>query len=223
MPRTRRFIGIAIECVMILACSRRHEPATEADAAVDTTDVVYCVGDPGPPCFCLPKDGAPACRVDGAVDASCTCGAGVEGPPVDATDEASVPAVRDASGAESGADFWVGTWTLTGTETFVCSTESAQANPIGVTVTFRLGPGATEAGDADLLFDAGLGCSLAMFVSDGVARLVSAPQTCAPTGQPLDREFTSVELQPSGASLAITETFTDRTGCEYEVQGSLTR
>ena len=73
--RTRRFIGIAIQCVMILACSRRHEPATEADAAVDTTDVVYCVGDPGPPCFCLPKDGAPACRVDGAVDASCTCGA----------------------------------------------------------------------------------------------------------------------------------------------------
>jgi len=223
MPCTRRPLAVVLPFVTILACSHRHDPPSDADAAVDNTDVVVCVGEPGPPCFCLPKDGAPACRVDGAAGGPCTCGAAAEGAPNDEGEDAPVPGVADATAAESGPDAFVGAWTLTGTQSFVCSTESAQADPIAATVTFSRGPGATDAGEVDLLFDAGVGCSLAMFVSGGVARLVSAPQTCAPGGQPIDRDFTSVEVQPSGASLDLTETFTDPTGCQYEVHGTLTR
>ena len=224
MPCTRPTLGLVFPFVTILACSHRHDPPSDADAAADNADVVYCVGEPGPPCFCLPKDGAPACRVDGAAGRPCTCGAAAEGAPNDEAEDAPGPnAPPDATAVESGPDAFVGAWTLTGTQSFVCSTESAQADPIAATVTFSRGPGATDAGEVDLLFDAGVGCSLAMFVSGGVARLVSAPQTCAPGGQPIDRDFTSVEVKPSGASLDLTETFTDPTGCQYEVHGILTR
>jgi len=208
MLRAGQFIWFVSECLTLVSCSRRHESASDVDATTDTTDVVYCVGEPGP-CFCLPKDGAAACRVDGSAGGDCTCA-----PEADLT---------DATGAESASEPFVGTWTLSGTETFVCSTESAQAAPIAAAVTFSRGSEATDAGEVDLLFNAGLGCSLAMFVSGGVARLVSAPQTCAPAAQPVDREFTAVQAQPSGASLTLTETFTDATGCQYQVQGILTR
>jgi len=223
MRRARRSIGIISGFVTILACDPRHKPVSEADAATDDPDVVYCVGDPGPPCFCLPKEGAPACRVDDAADGPCTCGAGAQDAAVDEPDDAANAAVADSNAAESASDPFIGTWTLTGMESFVCSTESAQADPVAVSVTFSRGPGATDAGEVNLLFDAGLGCSLAMFVSGGVARLVSAPQTCAPAGQPVVRDFTSVEVQPLGASFELTETFTDPTGCQYEVQGTLAR
>jgi len=179
MRRAQRSIGIISGFVRILACDPRHKPASEADAATDNPDVVYCVGDPGPPCFCLPKDGAPACRVDAAAGGPCTCGAGAQDAGVDEPDDAADAAVTDAIAAESASGPFIGTWTLTGTESFVCSTESAQADPVAATVTFSRGPGATDADEVNLLFDAGLGCSLAMFVSGGVARLVSAPQTCA--------------------------------------------
>jgi hypothetical protein len=210
------------ECLTLVSCSRRHESASEVDAGTDTTDVVYCVGEPGP-CFCLPKDGAAACRVDDSAGGDCTCGAGAEGAPVDGTDDAPEADITDATGAESASEPFLGTWTLNGTETFVCSTESAQATPIAATVTFGRGAEATDLGEVDLFFNAGLGCSLAMFVTDGVARLVSAPQTCVPAGRPVNREFTSVEVQPSGTSLDLTETFTDPAGCQYEVRGILTR
>ena len=223
MRRAQRSIGIISGFVTILACDPRHKPVSEADAATDDPDVVYCVGDPGPPCFCLPKDGAPACRVDGAAGGPCTCGAGAQDAAVDEPDDAANAAFADSNAAESASDPFIGTWTLTGMESFVCSTESAQADPVAVSVTFSRGPGATDAGEVNLLFDAGLGCSLAMFVSGGVARLVSAPQTCAPAGQPVDREFTAVQAQPSGASLDLTETFTDAPGYQYQVQGTLTR
>jgi hypothetical protein len=208
--------------VTILACDPRHKPASDPDAAPDDPDVVYCVGDPGPPCFCLPKDGAPACRVDDTGGGPCTCAAGPQDAAIDDPDQADV-SVTDTSAAESALDPFISTRTLTGTESFVCATESAQADPVAATVTFSRGPAATDAGTANMLFDAGLGCSLAMFVSGGVARLVSAPQTCAPAGQPIIREFTSVEVQPFGASFDLAETFTDPTGCQYEEQGTLTR
>ena len=222
MRRARRSIGIISGFVTILACDPRHKPASDPDATPDDPDVVYCVGDPGPPCFCLPKDGAPACRMDGA-SGPCTCGAGPQDAAVDEPDDAADVSITDTSAAESAWEPFIGTWTQTGTESFVCPTESAQADAVAATVTFSWGPGATDAGTVNLLFDAGLGCSLAMFVSGDVARLVSAPQTCAPAGQPIIREFTSVEVQPFGASFDLAETFTDPTGCQYEERGTLTR
>jgi len=222
MLRAGQFIWFVSECLTLVSCSRRHESASDVDATTDTTDVVYCVGEPGP-CFCLPKDGAAACRVDGSAGGDCTCRAGAEGAPGDDTDDAPEADLTDATGAETASEPFVGTWTLSGTETFVCATESAQAAPIAAAVTFSRGPEATDVGEVDLLFNAGIGCSLAMFVSGGVARLVSAPQTCARAGQPVDREFTAVQAQPSGASLDLTETFSDPTGCQYEVRGTLTR
>ncbi len=218
MLRAGQFIWFVSECLTLVSCSRRHESASDVDATTDTTDVVC---EPGP-CFCLPKDGAAACRVDGSAGGDCTCRAGAEGAGDD-TNDAPEADLTDATGAESASEPFVGTWTLSGTETFVCSTESAQAAPIAAAVTFSRGSEASDAGEVDLLFNAGLGCSLAMFVSGGVARLVSAPQTCAPAGQPVDREFTAVQAQPSGASLDLTETFTDAPGYQYQVQGTLTR
>ena len=137
MRRARRSIGIISGFVTILACDPRHKPASEADAATDNPDVVYCVGDPGPPCFCLPNDGAPACRVDGAAGGPCTCGAGAQDAAIDEPDDAADAAVADSNAAESASDPFIGTWTLTGMESFVCSTESAQADPVAATVTLR--------------------------------------------------------------------------------------
>jgi hypothetical protein len=71
-------------------------------------------------------------------------------------------------------------------------------------------------------FDAGIDCALALSVDGSSATLVS-PQPCALQGPSVNREFTSVHVVTSTASLRLTEEFTDRIGCQYEVQGELTR
>jgi len=135
------------------------------------------------------------------------------------------PLASDASGAGS----FLGTWTLMEMETFDCPDAAglsgdASANPPSETVTFRAGPGPTDASEVDLFFDAGEGCSLAMVVDAGVAGLVFEPQTCALGGNTgIDWTFTSVRVSPSMGLLGIVETFTDRLGCMYEIQGGLTR
>jgi hypothetical protein len=63
-----------------------------------------------------------------------------------------------------------------------------------------------------------------MVVDAGVASLVFEPQTCAVGGNTgIDWTFTSVQVSPSMGSLKIVETFSDRSGCTYEIQGVLTR
>jgi hypothetical protein len=157
---------------------------------------------------------------DGFADSSAADGAADAGDSGDGG-----PFAPDASGAGS----FLGGWTLTGMETFDCPDAAglsgdASANPPSETVTFRAGPGPTDAGDVDLLFDAGEGCSLAMVVDAGVASLVFEPQTCALGGNPgIEWTFTSVRVSPSMGSLRIVEMFTDRSGCMYEIQGQLTR
>ena len=134
-----------------------------------------------------------------------------------------------ASDAGLGGPF-LGTWTLVGTESFSCpddagvfSDASANLDPVSETVAFSAGPGPTDAGQVDLLFDAGEECALEVSVEAGVAMLVDPPQTCA-----LDRKstywvFTSVNVSTSIGTVGITETFTDDTGCQYLIQGDLTR
>ena len=170
---------------------------------------------------------ADASAVDGAFDgvasdvaADSSTGDGA----ADAADGA--PAASDAG---LGGSF-LGAWTLVGTETFSCpddaglfSDASANLDPVSETVAFSAGPGPTDAGQVDLLFDAGEECALEMSVEAGVAMLVDPPQTCA-----LDRKstywvFTSVTVSTSMGSVGITETFTDETGCQYVIRGDLTR
>jgi hypothetical protein len=157
---------------------------------------------------------------DGFVDSSTADGAADAGDSGDGG-----PLASDASGAGS----FLGAWTLTGKETFDCPdaaglSDDASANPSSETVTFSAGPGPTDAGEVDLLFDAGEGCSLAMVVDAGVASLVFEPQTCVLAGNTgIDWTFTSVRVSPSMGSLGIVETFTDRLGCTYAIQGGLTR
>jgi hypothetical protein len=124
----------------------------------------------------------------------------------------------------------LGAWTLVGKGTFSCpddaggfSDASANLDPVSETVTFSAGPGPTDAGEVDLLFDAGEACALEMSAEAGVAMLVDPPQRCA-----LDRKstywvFTSVNVSTSIGTVGITETFTDDTGCQYLIQGDLTR
>jgi hypothetical protein len=171
-----------------------------------------------------------------AADASTTDG-GFDG---DASDVAADSSIGDgaadagdgapvASDAGPGGPF-LGTWTLVGTETFSCpndaglfSDASANVDPVSETVTFSAGLGSTDAGQVDLLFDAGEECALEVSVEAGVAMLVDPPQTCA-----LDRKstywvFTSVTVSTSMGSVGIMETFTDDAGCRYLIQADLTR
>ena len=134
-------------------------------------------------------------------------------------------------GSEAGAAApLLGTWTLKGTETYSCPDASGLsadgsviADPVSESVTFRAGPESTDAGQVDLLFDAGQGCALGMVVEAGVASLVSEPQTCALGGDATYWDFTSVVVSPFMGSFEITEVFTDRTGCTYGIEGPLTR
>jgi hypothetical protein len=121
----------------------------------------------------------------------------------------------------------LGAWTLVGTERYACSgaaglspDASATTDAVTATVTFRAGP--TDAGPVDMWFDAGIDCALALSVDGSSATLVS-PQPCALQGPSVNREFTSVHVVTSTGSLRLTEEFTDRIGCQYEVQGELTR
>lgn len=83
-------------------------------------------------------------------------------PPIDTAADAALP--------------FLGTWSLVGTEQYVCAAETSEIIPESATMTFRPGPGATDAGQVDLLFDGGLGCSIAMSVTNGAAALTSAPR-----------------------------------------------
>lgn len=124
----------------------------------------------------------------------------------------------------------LGTWTLNRTEMFDCSESgglsadaSTTADLMLTTVTFRVGPGRTDAGKVDLLFDAGEDCALAMLVDTSVATLVLEPQSCAWGGQLVYWDFRSVQVSSWMELSRITEMYTDSTGCRYEVEGSLTR
>jgi hypothetical protein len=157
---------------------------------------------------CIPGDGA------GALGPEANSGAASDGAGADA---AAITA--DVIDANTAAPF-LGVWTLTGTETSVCPNEPSVAGPTAGYMTFSPGPGPTDGGEVDLLFDAGADCSLALFVSAGVARLAFAPQPC--TADADVRVFASVQVTLAAASLQISETFSDSMGCEHELQGILT-
>jgi len=212
----------------------------DADASGDTG---VAVGDAG-----AAGDGT----LDSALaDASSTDGA-FEGVPTDAAQEAcdescgidaASDALADSSAAEGAADAGdgntlagdgglagalLGTWTLTGTQTFVCPEAgalSADASGGAVTerVTFSAGPGATDGGQVAISYDAGEECALALVVESGAATLVYEPQKCDLDDKGIDWTFTSVQVSASMGSLAITEMYTDYAGCRYEIQGMLTR
>ncbi|HXX66156.1 MAG TPA: hypothetical protein VEK07_03190 [Polyangiaceae bacterium] len=165
-------------------------------------------------------DGGPSDDAWGGGDEEAGGEAGAVGCPGDETDVApTVPGNPDAGEALAPL---LGTWTLVGTEQYICSTDASDSLPVAGTMTLWPGPGATEAGTVDLLFDGGLGCSLAMSVTGGVATLTWAPQACGVPGKPIDRVYTSVEIaKPSlfPGWLRIEETFTDPSGCAFLVQG----
>ena len=212
----------------------------DADASGDTG---VAVGDAG-----AAGDGA----LDSALaDASSTDGA-FEGVPTDAAQEAcdescgidaASDALADSSAAEGAADAGdgstlagdgglagalLGTWTLTGTQTFVCPeagalSADASAGAVTERVTFSTGAGTTDAGQVGLLYDAGEECALVLVVDSSVATLVYEPQKCDLDDKGIDWTFTSVQVSASMGSLGITETYTDHAGCRYEIQGMLTR
>lgn len=153
-----------------------------------------------------------------AVNASDCGDQGAGGDGGEQTDSAA--SLSDSAG--SGAAQFLGAWTLVGTEYYVCATDASDSLPLAVIMTLRSGPGVTDGGAIDLLFDGGLGCSLAMSAEDGVATLTWAPQTCGVSGKPIDRVYTSVELAPTlhfPGWLRLEETFTDPSGCTFLVQG----
>lgn len=173
-----------------------------SDAANDSSREAPVLGD---------GDGAFSSELDGEAGWNAADGSG-------ANDAGPDAQLSDANGAAP----FVGVWTLSGTETSECP--AVGSGPISENVSFSPGPGATESGEVDLLFDAGADCSLEMFVSGGIARLVSAPQPCEPNEEAGSRMFTSVQVGPVvGGSLQITETFWDETGCVHEVQDMLTQ
>gem|GEM_PF-1853787 len=211
--------------------------AADADASGDTGAAVGDAGAGG--------DGT----LDSALaDASSTDGA-FEGVPTDAAQEAcdeacgidaASDALADSSAADGAADAGdgstlagdgglagalLGTWTLTGTQTFECPDASAlsadaSAGAVSERVTFSTGAGTTDAGQVGLLYDAGEECALVLVVDSSVATLVYEPQKCDLDDKGIDWTFTSVQVS---ASLGITEMYTDYAGCRYEIQGFLTR
>jgi hypothetical protein len=157
---------------------------------------------------CIPGDGA------GALGPEVNSGAASDGAGADA---ATITA--DLIDANAAGPF-LGVWTLSGTETTMCPNEPSTVDPTAGYMTFSPGPGPIDGGEVDLLFDAGADCSLAMFVSGGVARLAFAPQPC--TADADVQVFASVQVTLAAASLQISETFSDSMGCEHELQGVLT-
>jgi hypothetical protein len=141
----------------------------------------------------------------------------------DSTDLGEDASTSDASAeAADAAAAFLGTWTLTGTVQSRCPGVANTYGPVSVPVTFSLGSGTSPLGSIDLLFDAGMGCSLAMFIDDGVARLVTAPQACN-AGAALIRSVTSVTVAPANNGFSFGETQTTVTGCQYYWAGTLTR
>jgi hypothetical protein len=157
---------------------------------------------------CMPGDGA------GALVPEANSGAAS-----DSAEEDAAVISADVIDANAAAPF-LGVWILTGTETTRCPNEPSMVGPTAGYMTFSPGPGPTDGGEVDLLFDAGADCSLALFVSADFARLVFTPQPCTPDAEV--RVFTSVQVTLASASLQISETFSDSMGCEHELQGVLT-
>jgi hypothetical protein len=157
----------------------------------------------------------------------------------DGASEASADALAADGDADAGdgsafagdaglAGALLGTWTLTGTETFECVeagalSADASAGAVSERVTFSTGVAATDAGQVGLLYDAGEECALALVVDSGVATLVYEPQKCELDDKGIDWTFTSVRVAASVGSLGITEMYTDHAGCRHEIQGTLTR
>lgn len=233
-------IAIVPTCAFatILACSSRSRGEGTPDTGDLEAATVVCSASAeasSPPCPCPPQSEAQAdaqtCPASSASDGWCLC---VGQGPVEADDagagfdagvatETDVAAQSAAISAAAVVPF-LGTWTLVGTEQYVCAAETSDSLPESATMTLRSGPGATDSGVVDLLFDGGLGCTLAMSVTGGTARLVFAPQTCGVVGKPIDRVFSSVEITPStqfAAWLRLEETFTEPSGCAFFVQGYL--
>jgi len=235
-------VAFASSCVIDDSC---HDSATcLGDGGGGSTDAAAMMDACADGGTCLTL--ADAANADGGFDVaagdatadSCGEGCGVADAPDGFVDSSTADGAADAGDSgdggplasdASGAGSFLGAWTLTGKETFDCPdaaglSDDASANLPPETVTFRAGPGPTDAGEVDLLFDAGEGCSLAMVVDAGVASLVFEPQTCVLAGNTgIDWTFTSVRVSPSMGSLGIVETFTDRLGCTYAIQGGLTR
>ncbi len=212
-----RWLGFAFcgWAAMTAACSSRsHE--TKEDPDSDAGTVLCLTGVDGSPlCVCVTPKGGPTCWTQGPGDRPCDCVGDGD------AEAASAEGGDDASAADSEADPFLGTWTLTGTENFVCSNVPAGEEPVINAVAFTRGTGVTDGGSIDLRFDPGLGCALPMSVRGGIATLVSVPQRCAVEGTPIDREFTSAEISPLGSLFRIEETFSDHTGCQYRIQGDL--
>lgn len=210
-------------CVTDPSCQQdRVCPTENAGADVDATVVDADADADGATALGL----ADASSTDGGFDGGFDEGADGMAPEGAAdTGDGGAP-VSDAGVAGP----FLGTWTLNGMETYDCSDSggfvadaSSTADLMPTTVTFRTGPGLTDTGEVDLLFDAGEECALAMIVDAGVATLVFEPQSCALGGQLVDWDFTSVQVSSSMGLFRITEMYTDSTGCRYEVEGRLTR
>jgi hypothetical protein len=214
MARTRVAVSLLFGFAMILACSSRGSsdcPGAGGDEVRDAGGDRACRDGAG-------GDGADGGAGDGA-GSELASGDGEIGA---STDTAAPSEGSPQQGGQSAP--FLGTWTLIGTEQYVCAAETSEFLPESMTMTIRLGPGPTDAGEVDLLFDGGLGCSLQMAVAGGVARLLSAPQTCGEEGKPIDRVFTSIELAAAAQFpgwLRLEETFTDQSGCAFLVQGYL--
>ncbi|MGD0679010.1 MAG: hypothetical protein ABSC94_26695 [Polyangiaceae bacterium] len=236
---------LANGCVIVDSCEGHGVCPTEAagigaDAAGDAGETDACADDG----FCgtpgdawnvdvavdaLVSDGAAdspdeGCLIEdgyGALDSATDSEAGSDGATSGSGGDDGAPVTADIANANAAAPF-VGTWTFVGTETTVCPGSSSMTNPAGATMTLTAGPGASDGGEIDLFFDAGADCALAMVVSGGVAELVFAPQSCSDEGASF-RVFTSVQVGPITESAEITETFSDATGCEHQLEGELSR
>jgi hypothetical protein len=215
-----RWLGFAFcawAAMTTTACSSRsREMDTDRDAGT-----VLCVtgADGSPLCLCVTPGGAPTCWAQGPGGRPCDCLGDGDGDGGAEADAASTEGGDDPSATLNGADLFLGTWTLSGTEQYVCSNELAGEEPVTNPVTLTRGTGVTDSGSIDLMFDPGLGCALPMSVSGAAARLMSPPQLCSVRATPIDRQFTSVEISPLGSVFIIEETFGDHTGCQYRVQG----
>jgi hypothetical protein len=206
---------IALGLMGPVGCSSKKDSGPNDPDAGPGDPWLTCVDDAGQQCLCATVADAQTCLQDGSPVAACDC----TPLPLSVPADAATPPE-----AGSAATPFLGTWTLVGNEQYIRAAAASDIIPESATMTFRPGPGPTDAGEIDLLFDAGLGCSLPMSITGAVATLTSAPQTCGASGKPIDRVFTSIEVTASthfAGWLSLEETFTDQSGCSYLVQGYL--
>lgn len=213
IPRIASLIAVGL--VGLVGCSSKKDTKPTDRDAGPSDPWLTCVDDAGQQCLCVPVDDAQTCLQDGSPVATCDC----TPLPLSVSADAATPPE-----AGSAATPFLGTWTLVGNEQYICAAVTSDMIPESATMTVRPGPGPTDAGEIDLLFDPGLGCSLPMSITGAVATLASAPQTCGASGKPIDRVFTSIEVTAStqfAGWLTLEETFTDQSGCSYLVEGYL--